>query len=155
MYLTDGTYNQYDFDAGITETVIPIPTNTRVFYLYGTEGQTVEFTFIGLGTFAIPYGSVRTEYSDHELQNFFCSFVFLENNYYVFDMPAPHYRINGTNMTALGIKKLKTQGIRFPLLHDIDLNTLIKTTLGNGIIEKLSVNLSSRNANATLKYDTE
>ena len=41
VYLTDGTYNQYDFDAGVTETVIPIPTNARVFYLYGTEGQTV------------------------------------------------------------------------------------------------------------------
>jgi hypothetical protein len=155
VYLTDGNYNQYDFDAGITETVIPIPMNTRVFYLYGTEGQTVEFTFVGIGAFAIPYGNVRTEYSNHVLQNFFCSFVFLENNYYVFDMPASHYRINGINMIALGTKKLKTQSIRFPLLYDINLNQLIRTTLGDGTIDKLSINLSSRNANATLKYDTE
>jgi hypothetical protein len=155
VYLTDGNYNQYDFDAGITETVIPIPMNTRVFYLYGTEGQTVEFTFVGIGAFAIPYGNVRTEYSNHVLQNFFCSFVFLENNYYVFDMPASHYRINGINMIALGTKKLKTQGIRFPLLYDINLNQLIRTTLGDGTIDKLSINLSSRSANATLKYDTE
>lgn len=105
--------------------------------------------------FAVPYGSVRTEYSNHVLQNFFCSFVFLENNYYIYDMPARYYRVNGIDMTAFGIKKLKTQNIRFPLLHDIDLNKLIKTTLGDGIIDKLSVNLSSRNANATLKYDTE
>ena len=70
-------------------------------------------------------------------------------------MPALRYRINDTDMEALGIKKLKTQDIRFPLLHDIDLNQLIKTTLGDGVIDKLSINLSSRNANATLKYDTE
>jgi hypothetical protein len=58
-------------------------------------------------------------------------------------------------MIALGTKKLKTQGIRFPLLYDINLNQLIRTTLGDGTIDKLSINLSSRSANATLKYDTE
>ena len=70
-------------------------------------------------------------------------------------MPAYHYRINNTDMIAYSIKKLKTQNIRFPLLYDINLNQLIRTTLGDGTIDKLSINLSSRSANATLKYDTE
>lgn len=146
--LTGGS--EYSISAVVPEgaTKIRFTTNN----VTGSVGVVMKAVY---GEFAIPYGSVRTEYSDHVLQNFFCSFVFIENNYYVFDMPAPHYRINGTDMTALGIKKLKTQGIKFPLLHDIDLNQLIKTTLGNGVIDKLSINLSSRNANATLKYDTE
>ena len=58
-------------------------------------------------------------------------------------------------MRAYGIKKLKTQTIRFPVLTDPDLTELVKTNLGNGTIEKLSINLSSRSAKATLKYDTE
>lgn len=145
-----GNGGAYNISAVVPEgaTKIRFTTNN----VTGSVGVVMQAVY---GEFAIPYGSVRTEYSDHVLQNFFCSFVFIENNYYVFDMPAPRYRINGTDMTALGIKKLKTQGIKFPLLHDIDLNQLIKTTLGNGVIDKLSINLSSRNANATLKYDTE
>ena len=142
-----GTYN--------ISAVVPEGATKIRFTTNNTTGQVGVVMKAVYGEFAVPYGSVRTEYSDHVLQNFFCSFVFIENNYYVFDMPAPHYRINGTDMTALGIKKLKTQSIKFPLLHDIDLNQLIKTTLGNGIIDKLSINLSSRNTNATLKYDTE
>lgn len=142
--------SEYNISAVVPEgaTKIRFTTNN----VSGSVGVVMKAIY---GEFAIPYGSVRTEYSDHVLQNFFCAFVFLENNYYVFDMPAPHYRVNDTDMTALGIKKLKTQGIKFPLLYDIDLNQLIKTTLGNGVIDKLSINLSSRNANATLKYDTE
>lgn len=142
--------SEYNISAVVPEgaTKIRFTTNN----VSGSVGVVMKAVYSG---FAIPYGSVRTEYSNHELQNFFCSFVFLENNYYVYDMPASHYRVNSANMVALGVKKLKTQGIRFPLLHDIDLNQLIKTTLGNGVIDKLSINLSSRNANATLKYDTE
>jgi len=40
-------------------------------------------------------------------------------------------------------------------LYDPDMVKLIKTQLGNGTIQKISINLSSRNAKATLKYDTE
>ena len=75
--------------------------------------------------------------------------------YYAYDMPAPDYEIDGEQYTAIGVKRLKTQSIRFPALHDPDLLQLVKTYLGDGAIEKISVNLSSRNANATLKYDTE
>lgn len=102
----------------------------------------------------LPYNNYSIDGNDHVLQNAYVAFHFLQR-YYMLDMPARQYSINGTDITALGIKKLKTQSIRFPLLHDIDLNQLIKTTLGNGVIDKLSINLSSRNANATLKYDTE
>ena len=70
-------------------------------------------------------------------------------------MPAPEYEINGVFLNAIGTKKLKNQSLRFPVLTDPNLVQLIKTNLGNGTIEKLSVNLSSRNANVTLKYDTE
>lgn len=107
-----------------------------------------------LAKYILPYYNFVVDDSDHYLQNAYVAFCLLQQ-YYAYDMPAPNYEINGVQMVAQGIKKLKNQTIRFPVLTDPDLVELVKTNLGNGVIEKLSINLSSRNANATLKYDTE
>ena len=105
-------------------------------------------------TYKLSYENFKFNDTDHILQNAWVSFMFLQR-YYAYDMPAYQYKINNEQMRAYGIKKLKTQSIKFPILTDPDLMKLVKTNLGNGTIEKLSINLSSRNANATLKYDTE
>ena len=106
------------------------------------------------GEYKLPYVNFHFNGTDHILQNAWVAFIFLQR-YYAYDMPAPQYEINNERMYAYGIKKLKNQTLRFPVLNDPNLVQLVKTNLGNGTIEKLSVNLSSRNANATLKYDTE
>ena len=108
----------------------------------------------GNHTLELPYINFPIDGNDHYLQNAYVAFHFLQR-YYAFDMPAPSYEINGKQMNAYGVKKLKNQTLRFPVLNDPNLMELVKTNLGNGTIEKLSVNLSSRNANATIKYDTE
>ena len=58
-------------------------------------------------------------------------------------------------MGLYGIDRKKKQIVKYP--SDIDPNylLLIKTSLGTGQIEKISVNLSSRMNTITLKYDTE
>lgn len=104
--------------------------------------------------YKLPYVNFNFDGTDHILQNAYVAFCILQR-YYAFDMPAYQYEINGEQMYANGIKKLKNQTLRFPVFNDPDLVQLVKTNLGNGTIEKLSVNLSSRNATATLKYDTE
>lgn len=104
--------------------------------------------------FRLPYVNFDFDGTDHILQNAWVSFMFLQQ-YYAYDMPARWYSINGQQMYASGIKKLKTQTLKFPCLNDPNVLRLIKTNMGNGMIKKLSVNLSSRNANATLRYDTE
>ena len=109
---------------------------------------------MALSQYKLPYYNYVVDSNDHYLQNAYVAFCILQQ-YYAFDMPAPNYEINSVPFIAQGVKKLKNQTIRFPLLNDPDLVELVKTNLGNGTIEKLSVNLSSRNANATLKYDTE
>lgn len=106
------------------------------------------------GQYVLPYYNYIFNDVDHYLQNAYVAFVFLQQ-YYAYDMPAEYYEINGVQMAAIGTKRLKSQGIRFPAYEDPDLPQLVKTNLGVGMIEKLSVNLSSRNANATLYYDTE
>ena len=104
--------------------------------------------------YKLPYVNFNFNGADHILQNAWASFMFLQR-YYMFDMPAQNVEINGIRQIVQGIKKLKTQTIKFPVLKEPNMFKLIKTGLGNGTIQKMSVNLSSRNANTTLKYDTE
>ena len=106
------------------------------------------------GEYKLPYVNFDFDGTDHILQNAWVAFMFLQR-YYMFDMPAWNVEINGVEQWVRGIKKLKTQTIKFPVLTEPDMFNLIKTGLGNGTIQKMSVNLSSRNANTTLKYDTE
>ena len=106
------------------------------------------------GQYVLPYYDYITSIAQHSLQNGYVAFVFLQR-YYVYDMPARFYKIDGQTYTAIGIKKLKNQTLNYPAIYDPNLAQLIKTQMGNGAIEKLSVNLSSRNATVDLKYDTE
>ena len=89
------------------------------------------------------------------LQNPFCAFVYLQD-YYSYDMPAKNYRIGEDNSkTADEVQRIKNQSVNFPCLHDPDMNKLVKTTIGSGQIEKLTINLSSRNGKATLKFEAQ
>lgn len=128
---------------------IPDTNNLKIYTIANT---TIEIT--ALSQYKLSYENFKFDDTDHILQNAWVSFMFLQR-YYAYDMPAYQYKINNEQMRAYGIKKLKTQTIKFPILTDPDLTKLVKTNLGNGTIEKLSINLSSRSANATLKYDTE
>lgn len=90
----------------------------------------------------------------YNLQNMLMSFYYLQN-YYLYDMPARRIEVNGEEREALGIKRQKTQQLKYPARTNTILTRLIKTEIGNGTIEKLSINLQSRSATVTLKYDTE
>lgn len=86
-------------------------------------------------------------------QNGYLAFYFLQR-YYMWDMPA--YSISANidgNASVSAIKKQKTQQVTFPALQIPDFFKLVKTKVGNGQIDKLSLNLS-RQAKTTLRYDT-
>ena len=63
--------------------------------------------------------------------------------------------INKTDYVVAETSRKRKQKVKFPTLETIDTKMLVKTYLGNGQIEKISVNLSSRINEVTLKYDTE
>lgn len=106
------------------------------------------------GTYYLPYIEVTDNGSSFILQNGYLSFAFLQI-YYAYDMVAPQYSINGVVKIALGMKRMREQQITFPCEVDPDVMELIKTGLGAGEIEKLSINLSSRSGKATLALKTE
>lgn len=148
----------YDFTLGVEKNFIANGDITSIGIYFGSGAILTSGTVNLIARYndgiKLPYYNFYINETDYILQNAFVSFMFLQR-YYAYDMPAYHYAIGGVQMYAYGIKKLKNQTIRFPVLNDPDMVQLVKTNLGDGVIEKLSVNLSSRNANATLKYDTE
>lgn len=89
------------------------------------------------------------------LQNWIVSFKSLQR-FYEYDMPAYECIFNGDSNNPFPvnqIKRLKMQSVKFPAKELPNLKKLIKTNVGSGVIEKLSLNLSSRLATATLKFD--
>ena len=85
-------------------------------------------------------------------QNAYCAFVYMQK-YYMYDLPSYRYRIGeGITQTNAVMKKCKSQEVSFPCITDPDIQKLVKTSIGEGQYEKLSINLSSRNGKATLKY---
>lgn len=88
-------------------------------------------------------------------QNFYASLYFLQLKYLDYDMPTWDYEMNDTSYTSKGIQRNKKQQITFPLGGTMPyLMRLVRTDIGDGQIEKISISLSSWVAKTTLKYDT-
>lgn len=92
---------------------------------------------------------------EYFLQNGYLAFINLQSPYWLYDLPARRVSINGSEVYAYGIERKKKQTFSFPANDDPNPMQLIKTYIGNGQVDKLSVNLCSLNIKATLKYDTE
>lgn len=111
----------------------------------------------GGGQLELPFTRQTVDGVEYFLQNGYLAFINIQPTYWVYDMPARNFKINNSRYYALGgLERKKKQTLNFPA-GDTDPNPmqLIKTYIGNGQIDKLSVNLCSRNIKATLKYDTE
>lgn len=103
----------------------------------------------------LPFVQRQINGVDYFLQNGYLAFVLLQPNFYTYDLPAYNVLINGANAMVMGIQKKKKQEVNFPVLSNPNMLQLVKTNIGNGTIEKMSINLHSRAAKTTLKYDTE
>lgn len=126
----------------------------------------VGFTVVGEATFKfydldvpslneLPFVSRSVDGVSFTMQNGYMSWITLQPNYYIYDLPASRVEINGQEIWAQGIERKKKQTVSFPSADDPDPMKLIKTPLGLGQIDKISVNLHSRMNKITVKYDTE
>lgn len=107
------------------------------------------------GKYQLPFVERNIDGADLRLQNGYLTWITLQPNYYVYDLPAKQVVINNEETEVMQTSRKKKQKLKFPSIEDIDTTKLIKTYLGNGQIEKITVNLSSRINEVTLKYDTE
>lgn len=110
-------------------------------------------------TEVVPLFSTQFEGDTIDLNNGLLSNLFLHPNYHTRDMPSDKADINneGEQTYANNIVRLKIQQLKFPLPDDevIDPQKLIRTDEGDGLLESIQVNLSSRFAEIKLKHDTD
>lgn len=105
---------------------------------------------------AIPFVKINVNGIVYKLQNGYLSMGYLQPEFWRYDAPARRMEINGRTDYAQSIARNKKQTVSFPVGDDEpDPNKMIKTELGSGQVEKISLNLSSRYIKANLKYDTE
>jgi hypothetical protein len=111
----------------------------------------------GGGQLELPFARQTVDGVEYFLQNGYLAFTNIQPTYWVYDMPARNLKINNSQYYALGgLERKKKQTLNFPAgTTDPNPMQLVKTYIGNGQVDKLSVNLCSRNIKATLKYDTE
>lgn len=110
----------------------------------------------GGGQLELPFTRQTVDNVEYYLQNGYLAFINIQPTYWVYDMPARNFKINNFPNYAIGIERKKKQTLNFPAgTTDPNPMQLVKTYIGNGQVDKLSVNLCSRNIKATLKYDTE
>lgn len=111
----------------------------------------------GGGQLELPFTRQTVDSVEYFLQNGYLAFINIQPTYWVYDIPARNFKINNVQSYAMGgIERKKKQTLNFPAgTTDPNPMQLVKTYIGNGQVDKLSVNLCSRNIKATLKYDTE
>jgi hypothetical protein len=81
--------------------------------------------------------------------------TYLQPNFLRNDLPAPYVKINGEDTTALSVSRMRKQQVSFPMpTPKPDTNKTIKTSLGSGEIDTLSVTLLSNFAKGTIKFPT-
>lgn len=106
-------------------------------------------------TLSLPFTTQSVDGVNYYLQNGYLAFTYLQPNYWVYDLPAWKAVINNAEANVFGIERNKKQTFNFPSgNNDPNPMQLIKTFLGLGQVDKLSVNLCSRSVKATLKYNT-
>lgn len=93
------------------------------------------------------------------LQNGYLAFLWL-TRYYMYDLCAPNYQIDGEAGVAVSTAPLKSQEVSFPAPVVFptqwlpDTTKLIKTFIGSGRIHKMTANIVDLTIKATLNYGT-
>lgn len=97
------------------------------------------------------------------VQNFWASFLYVAPKFYVYDLPSDDCVINNGEETFGPEAPIAVQSISKALKQQIDIPSplaprinpyqLVRTALGDGMVEKISLNLSSDKAEVQLKYE--
>lgn len=86
------------------------------------------------------------------IQNFYAAWAYLVR-FYMYDMPASNLDCNVLgDLYANGVKMCMKHTIEFPTEEDLNELELIKTTIGNGKIDEISINVNTRHAKVRLLY---
>lgn len=100
----------------------------------------------------LPIKDVELEGYIYKCQNSILTFTELVKNYQLFNLPVKKVIVNGNQEEVEDLMKFKIQKISFPIVEDINPMQLIKTSVGKGNVEKISINLLRRFLTGTIKH---
>lgn len=150
------TQGNFTADGTTKQINVTIPTAATAIGL--TVTGTVSASVYRLNVpsqYELPYIKTSVNGNNYFLQNGYLAFINLQPSYWTYDLPARQVEINGSTYYANGIERKKKQTLTYPMYDDPNPVQLVKTYIGSGEIDKISINLLSRSAKTTLKYDTE
>jgi len=103
------------------------------------------------------YKDISVDNVSLSLQNGIVSWLYLAPSFWRHDLPCRNVLMNNadTPISVLGVSRKKKQQVKYPSPEDPNPLLLVKTQLGEGEIQKINVNLSSRMNEIQLRYDTE
>ena len=109
----------------------------------------------GENVWALPFVGMSLGVYTYYMQNYYLAMIYLQSVCLTYDMPSWEIEVDGLPATAAGIQRKKKQKVTIPF-GNTNPNTmqLVRTNMGDGQYDKISINLSSRMAKVTLKYDT-
>lgn len=121
----------------------------------GKDGFALLSGVLVSGEYVVPYLSIGVEGVNLTLQNGYWSFPYIQENYYGYDLPPGSVEINGVMHASTPFPMLMRlqEDVSFTRFDDVSTVGLIKTGLGAGEIEKMSLNLHSRSYNITLHHN--
>lgn len=103
---------------------------------------------------SLPFVSREIERVTYIMQNGYAAFCDLQERYYTRSLPAKKVIINKSERIVIPTRG-KKQELEFPMTDNFDIQKLVRTSLGDGQVEDLKMNISSRMVKITLKHDTE
>ena len=108
------------------------------------------------GKYVLPFLRMNIDGTEYIIQNCFAAFCYIHPNIWTYAMPSYSLTVNNSPANAHSVDRQKKQNVGFPGGYDDPhIKKLVRTYIGDGEIEKISVNLSSRFLKAALRYDTE
>lgn len=141
------------------DTIINLPTTARQLIINSHINGTIDVwdNANNVGNFELPI--IETQLVDENgyiydavIQNFYAAWAYLVR-FYMYDMPASNLDCNVLgDLYANGVKMCMKHTIEFPTEEDLNELELIKTTIGNGKIDEISVNVNTRHAKVRLLY---
>lgn len=105
--------------------------------------------------YKLPIINIQANRMNLYLQNGYLAYVYLHPHYFIYNAPAPNITINESEIQAVTTIKTMQQEIEYPYIYDLDYKKIIRTGIGDGVIQKISVNLSNRNNLVTLKFNED
>lgn len=119
------------------------------------DGFALLCAHISGGVYTIPIYNLIVHSTRTIIQNPSMAIYNLERQYLIWDMPSWYIKIYGSATTSKGIQRMKQQQVSIPLgFSDPDMKQLVTTSLGNGQIKKMTIQLTTRMAKTDLVYDT-